>query len=194
MARRGQVAEGASRGPWLRITATRWRVAWGYLGALLLILLAEPTPTSILIAIPFLAAGESLRILANGSLIKDKALTDSGVYAHLRHPLYVGSALIGAGFIVMARSLPLLALFLVLFSTLYRRTILREEEKMERLFGEAYTRWAAATPRFLPRRWAPGEIGARFTFRRAWVNREHEGLLGVVALTAVLYLKYRFFG
>jgi hypothetical protein len=179
---------------WLGLTATRWRVAWGYLGAVLLIVLARPVPASIVAGLPLVIAGESIRIVANGSLIKDKALTNFGLYAHVRHPLYVGSALIGAGFLVMARSLYLVAIFILLFLALYRRTIATEELKMDRLFGEAYREWAAVTPRFVPRRLAIGEIREYFTFRKAWVNREHQGLLGVTALIAVLYLRYLFFG
>jgi protein-S-isoprenylcysteine O-methyltransferase Ste14 len=177
-----------------RFTATRWRVAWGYLGAALLLVLADPVPASLLAGSPLVAAGEAVRILANGSLIKDKRLTDFGIYAHLRHPLYVGSALIGFGFLIMARSVVLAAVFVVLYLVLYRRTIMREEEKMERLYGDAFRRWAAATPRFIPRRLDVREIADRFTFSKAWVNREHEGLAGVIALTVVLYLKFRFFG
>ncbi len=184
------VTEAGPKGLWQSLTATRWRVAWGYLGALLLVVVAKPTPASMLAGLPLVAIGESIRIVANGSLIKDKALTDFGIYAHLRHPLYAGSALIGAGFLVMARDLLLVIGFVIMFVALYQRTILREEEKMERLYGESYLRWAAITPRFLPRRWAPGEIGERFTFRKAWVNREHQGLLGVIAIAVVLYLKH----
>ncbi len=179
---------------WEVLTATRWRVAWGYLGAVLLIVLARPVPTSILVGLPLVIAGESIRILANGSLIKDKALTNFGIYAHIRHPLYVGSALIGAGFLIMARSPYLVAVFILLFLALYRRTIATEERKMDRLFGEAYHEWAVVTPRFVPRRLAVGEIRSFFTFRKAWVNREHQGLLGVAALIAVLYLRYLLFG
>jgi protein-S-isoprenylcysteine O-methyltransferase Ste14 len=184
------MTEHESGGFWRQFTVRNWRVAWGYVAALLLIVLADPTLGSIIGGLPLLLIGEAIRIVANGSLIKDKALTDFGVYAHVRHPLYVGSALIGAGFLVMAQSLILVALFLVVFVGLYRHTILREEAKMERLYGDACRQWAASTPRFFPRRLAPGEIRARFTFRKAWVNREHQGLLGVTALTAVLYLKH----
>jgi protein-S-isoprenylcysteine O-methyltransferase Ste14 len=182
------------RGLLARLTATRWRVAWGWLGAVLLIVLARPVPGSIAAGLPLVILGEAVRIVANGSLVKDKALTFRGIYAHLRHPLYVGSALIGAGFLIMARSLILLAVMLVLFLLLYRRTIRREEEKMEQLFGADYLTWAARTPRFFPRRWAPGEIVEHFLFRRAWVNREHQGLLGVIGITVVLYLKYLLLG
>ena len=177
-----------------RLTATRWRVAWGWAGALLLLWLARPTPYSILAGLPLVVLGEAIRILANGSLIKDKALTHQGVYNHVRHPLYTGSALIGAGFLVMAQSLILVVVMLILFMVLYLRTIRREEEKMEEFFGEAYREWAARTARFIPRRFSIREIKEHFTFRRAWVNREHDGVLGVIGVTVVLWLKYLLFG
>lgn len=186
--------EETPRGLWARLTATKWRVTWGYLAALLLLALSHPTPRSIAFGLPFVLLGEVIRIIANGTLIKDKALTHQGIYAHVRHPLYTGSGLLGVGFLLMA-SQPLIALgFLILFVTLYRRTVLREEEKMTDFFGAAYAAWARTTPRFLPRRLAPGEIATHFTVRRAWVNREYEGVLGVIGVTAVLYLKYLFLG
>ncbi len=185
---------GRESGLLTHLTATRWRVAWGWAGALLLLYLARPTPGSILAGLPLVVLGEMIRIVANGSLVKDKALTHQGIYGHVRHPLYTGSALIGVGFLVMARSPVMIAVMLTLFIVLYHRTIRREEEKMEEFFGEAYLRWAECTPRFVPRRFAPREIGEHFTFRRAWVNREHEGVLGVIGVTVVLWLKYQLLG
>ncbi|MFO7767997.1 MAG: isoprenylcysteine carboxylmethyltransferase family protein [bacterium] len=177
-------------GIWRKLTSTRWRVAWGYLGAVLLLVLARPTPGSLLAGLPLVAAGEAIRIVANGTLVKDKELTNRGIYAHIRHPLYVGSSLIGAGFIIMARDLVLTVVMILLFAALYRRQIHREEEKMEAFFGEDYLHWARRVPRFFPRRFRPGEIAAHFTFRKAWANREHEGVLGAAAVTAVLWVKY----
>lgn len=175
---------------WRVITSNRWRVAWGYMAALLLLVLARPTPASILAGIPLVVAGEIIRIIANGTLIKDKELTNWGIYAHMRHPLYVGSTLIGLGFMLMAWNLLLVFAMVFFFFAVYRRTIRREEEKMEELYGERYMNWARSVPRYLPRRCSPAEIGEYFTFRKAWVNREHQGVLGVLALTVVLYLKY----
>ncbi len=177
-----------------RLTAGRWRVAWGYAAAVLLLVLARPSPGSILAGLPLVVLGEGLRVLANGALIKDRELTTWGIYSHLRHPLYTGSFLIGLGFIIMAWHLILGAGMLVFFLLLYRRTVVREEEKMAHRFGPAYRDWAERVPRFVPRRFVPAEIAADFRFSRARANREQQGVLGVLAVTMVLWLKYLFFG
>lgn len=179
---------------WQRITAIRWRVAWGYFGAVLLLLLADPTPRSILAGIPLVVVGEAIRIVANGSLVKDKAFTNWGIYAHIRHPLYLGSTLIGIGFMIMAWNVILAGVMVVLFLSVYRRTIKHEEEWVAELFGDEYRRWAASVGRFLPRRWAPREIKEHFMLRRAWINREQNAVLGVTGVTVILYLKYLLLG
>ena len=42
-------------------------------------------------------AGECLRLWAAGHLEKSKEVTRSGPYRHTRHPLYLGSSIIGIG-------------------------------------------------------------------------------------------------
>src|SRR5262245_57561623 len=78
--------------------------------------LSRPTPASIAAgALPILL-GEGLRLWATGHLHKNDSLTVTGPYAYLRHPLYAGTLLIGAGFLIMAWSgiaLAFAAVFLV---------------------------------------------------------------------------------
>ena len=73
-----------------------------------------------------------------------------GPYARIRHPQYAGFILILAGFLVQWPTLLTLAMFPVLV-VMYRRLALAEERQVETEFGEAYRRYAAATPRFIPR-------------------------------------------
>lgn len=179
---------------WLRVTATRWRVPWGYAAALLLLIMARPTTLSISTGIPFVLLGEIIRIVANGSLVKGKELTNWGLYAHIRHPLYLGSTIIGTGFMIMAWNVYLACAMVVLFVVIYRRTIRHEEENMTELYGEKYLRWAGGVPRFLPRRLAIREIANHFRLERAWANREQKAVLGVVGATVILYLKHLLLG
>lgn len=174
------------------ITTRRWRITWGYVAALLLIVLAEPNSLSLSLGIPMVLFGEAIRIVANGTLVKDKELTNWGLYAHIRHPLYVGSMMIGTGFIIMAWNIYLFIFTLVIFAVVYRRTIEMEELKMEGYFKEKYRQWAQSTARFFPRRWALKEISGHFTFKKAWINREYDAVMGVIAGIVILYLKYLF--
>ncbi|MFC1627563.1 methyltransferase family protein [Gemmatimonadota bacterium] len=176
-----------------RITAGRWRITWGWAAGLMLLLLARPVPASILAGLPVVLLGELIRVLASGSLIKEKQLTNWGIYAHIRHPLYVGSTLIGLGFIVMARSVWLAIPMMAIFVLIYSRTVSWEEKRMEERYGDLYREWVDRVPRFFPRRLSVKEIREHFTLKRARVNLEHQAVLGVVVATAVLYLIFTLF-
>ena len=65
---------------------------------------ASPTGTSIALGLVPIAIGEGIRLWATGHLHKNDALTVTGVYAYVRHPLYLGTLLIAAGFLAMAHS------------------------------------------------------------------------------------------
>ncbi|MGH6634714.1 MAG: methyltransferase family protein [Gammaproteobacteria bacterium] len=70
-------------------------------------------------------------------------------YATVRHPQYVALIVIMAGFIVQGPTFPTLLLF-PLISYLYLRLARIEEREVTARFGDAYRRYAARTPRFIP--------------------------------------------
>ena len=84
--------------------------------------LASPSPASILLGLIPTALGEGLRLWATGHLHKNDALTMTGPYAYLRHPLYLGTLLIATGFVIMAAhpvALGLYAAFLIGYFAYY---------------------------------------------------------------------------
>ena len=81
---------------------------------------------------------------------REHRLVTSGLYARMRHPQYVGFVLIMFGFLLQWPTLLTLAMFPVLVF-MYAYLARREEADMEREFGDEYRRYAARTPRFLPR-------------------------------------------
>jgi len=117
--------------------------------------LSRPTPLSIVAGAIPIALGEGLRLWATGHLHKNDSLTVTGPYAYLRHPLYMGTLLIGAGFLIMAWSPIALAvatvfgLFYFGYYMPYKDRI--ESARLESLYGDAYRRFAAAVPRLIPR-------------------------------------------
>ena len=76
-------------------------------------------------------------------------LAKSGPYARIRHPQYVGFALILLGFLLQWPTLLTLLLFPFLL-VMYARLSITEEKEMHQRFGAEYDAWAAHTPRFLP--------------------------------------------
>ena len=74
-----------------------------------------------------------------------------GIYARIRHPQYVGFFLIMTGFLLQWPTLLTLAMYPVL-TWVYARLSIAEERDSVKRFGEAYTRYMAEVPRFLPSR------------------------------------------
>ena len=78
-------------------------------------------------------------------------LATSGPYAWVRHPQHVAFVLIMLGFLLQWPTLLTLVMFPLLV-WMYARLARAEEREVAREFGEAYTGYAAETPRFIPRR------------------------------------------
>jgi methanethiol S-methyltransferase len=89
---------------------------------------------------------------------RSHTLATTGVYAHLRHPQYAAFILIMVGFLLQWPTLLTLAMFPVLV-VMYVKLAHREEREALAEFGEAYSRYAAITPGFIPR-WGTGKVPA----------------------------------
>lgn len=158
----------------------RWRVAFGFLTGILAIVLAKPTWMSLTLGVSVAMAGEALRIWASGHLEKSREVTQSGPYRWMRHPLYIGSSIIGAGFAIAAWS-PIVAVVAAIYlGTTIPAAIRAEEAHLREKFGDAYDAYAhrSATP-----------VRRSFGMRRALYNREHHTLAGLLAVLALLTLK-----
>lgn len=74
----------------------------------------------------------------------------TGSYAYVRHPQYDGFILILLGFLLQWPTLLTVVMFPVLV-WMYVRLARQEEREVRAEFGEAYARYVAATPAFVPR-------------------------------------------
>jgi protein-S-isoprenylcysteine O-methyltransferase Ste14 len=90
---------------------------------------------------------------------KNHELATQGVYAHVRHPQYVGFILIMFGFLVQWPTILTLVMFPVLVF-MYVRLAISEERQVEKDFGQAWRDYAARTPRFFPRLTGAGQQSA----------------------------------
>jgi protein-S-isoprenylcysteine O-methyltransferase Ste14 len=89
-----------------------------------------------------------------------RALVVAGLYRVVRNPMYVGVVSIVLGEALLWRSWTLLAWAATLLAGFHLRVVTYEEPTLRRLFGDAFTRYCAAVPRWLPRpprRVAPSE-------------------------------------
>jgi len=158
----------------------RWRVFLGFVFAAMVLWLATPTLRSLLIGAVIAILGESIRVWAAGHLEKSKEVTQSGPYRYTRHPLYMGSSLIGIGMAVVANNL-IVAILVIAYLALTLTAAMRSEEAhLREKFGDAYDAYAEkrATPML-----------RRFSWARATGNREHHTIAGLLTGFALLALK-----
>jgi protein-S-isoprenylcysteine O-methyltransferase Ste14 len=103
--------------------------------------------SNLLIGGGFILLASAWRVLYEAQ--RSHRLATTGLYAHLRHPQYVGFVLIMLGFLLQWPTLPTLVMFPILV-TMYARLARQEERDALAEFGEAYARYAATTPAFFP--------------------------------------------
>jgi len=73
----------------------------------------------------------------------------TGVFARVRHPLYLAALLFYLGFFLMTLSLISLAFFAGIF-LFYNYIATFEEKQLEQKFGQEYTDYKEKTPKWLP--------------------------------------------
>src|SRR6202163_921372 len=118
----------------------RLRVPSGFALVLTFAWLSHPTPISLAAGLPVSILGLLLRAWATGHLEKNIRLAESGPYAYVRNPLYLGTALVAAGLVIASRRWLLAVLFAGVFLLIYLPVIELEEQHLRHLFPrfEAY--------------------------------------------------------
>ena len=172
----------------------RWRVRLGYPLAIVILVLAQPTPRSILAGGLVGAIGLLVRALAAGYLRKQQVLTVTGPYAYTRNPLYFGSAILALGAAIATRSWISAALLCGYFALFYPMVMRREEQELRLQHGAAFDDYAKAVPLFLPRltpvRSTMVSAGT-FSFAQYTKNREYRAAIGFLLLLALLLAIWR---
>lgn len=111
---------------------------------------AVATPLTLIVGGAIALAGVMIRAWASGHISKNERLAVTGPYAHTRNPLYFGSFLIGAGFAVAAHW-ALLLVVIAFWALVYAPTMQRERANISGRFPEAYDKYSANVPAFVPR-------------------------------------------
>ena len=168
----------------------RLRVPLGFVFAIAVLWLAQPSGRTLVAGSVVAGLGEALRIWAAGHLSKSREVTSSGPYRFFAHPLYVGSSIMGIGLAIASGSLPVAVLILVYLAATIGAAVRSEEAFLRQKFGDQYDRYRR------------GEIGARdsaastrkFALAQAIANREHRAMGGVVLAVLLLCLKAAYNG
>ena|ERR1700733_6159357 len=175
---------------------TRWRVRAGYPLAILYWWLARPSYRSILIGAIIAIIGLAVRATAAGHLRKIQSLTTTGPYAWTRNPLYLGSAIMAAGFAVAGNSWWSALVLIAYFCAFYPAVMRNEESELRERYGDAFAAYAARVPLFFPRRprqTSPNseDTSAHFSFTQYRRNREYQAALGVFGALFLVWLRMK---
>jgi protein-S-isoprenylcysteine O-methyltransferase Ste14 len=157
----------------------RLRVPLGFVFGILVIVLATPTLQSLAIGGAIALLGEAIRVWAAGHLEKGREVTSSGPYAITRHPLYLGSTLIGIGLAVACAD-PVIAAIVILYLGLTLTAAIRTEEAhLTAKFGAAYPAYRSGKM----------SVSRSFSVERALRNREYRAMVGVLFVLVLLWWK-----
>jgi protein-S-isoprenylcysteine O-methyltransferase Ste14 len=158
----------------------RYRVRLGFVVAATALVVARPTRESLAIGAAVAVIGEAIRIWAAGHLEKGREVTSSGPYRFTRHPLYLGSSVMGIGIAIACASWIVWVLAIAYLGLTIGSAIRSEEGHLTQKFGGAYP--AYRDGRVVDAR-------RRFTAARVMANREYRAMLGLAAALALLAWK-----
>ena len=168
--------------------ARRIRVPVGFAFAALYLWLAKPSVTSICAGSVLITTGLAIRAAASGHVRKNEQLTTSGPYAHTRHPLYLGSLIMAAGFSLAARSWWIALMTILIFLVIYVPVMLAEETFLRQKFPQ-FQDYADGVPRLWPRLTSFSSDHGSFSWKLYGQHREYNALMGSVAMLAALAVK-----
>ncbi len=156
--------------------------------------LAKPTSTSLIIGISPIVVGEVIRIWSSGHIHKNQILTVTGPYSLSRNPLYVGSFILGTGFMVAMGVIWLAVVFLFFYASVYWFTIRWEEDKLAKAFPAEWENYFRAVPRFLPGLSLPEYRSGEFNWSQVTKHKEMLNASVVLAAYALLWAKALWMG
>jgi hypothetical protein len=121
-------------------------------------------------------------------------LIDTGPFAVVRNPLYLGNIALWTGFALTAGALWLAPLVVVVLAAVYHAIVRWEEGLLETRLGDAYREYCVRVPRWIPGnrsfRRSPSNH-ERFSWRDTLFS-ERGTLLAMAAGYLLLLLKARF--
>jgi protein-S-isoprenylcysteine O-methyltransferase Ste14 len=165
----------------------RRRVPIGFAAGALVWWLARPSVDLLRAGIFIACVGEALRIWAAGHLYKSREVTVSGPYRFVRHPLYVGSTIMGAGLAVASGNIAAAGVIALYLAATFAAAIGTEEAFLRQAFGDQYDRYRSGA--------SLDPHGSRaFSVRQAIVNREYRSIVGLAVAVLLLFLKATYNG
>ena len=104
----------------------------------------------LLLGLGLVAVGTGIRLAALGCRRDEPVLYTSGVYSLCRHPLYLGTITLTAGFCTLLNDGWNFAISAGYFVVFYTAAMIKEEVRMRRRFGDEHRQYCLRTPLLLP--------------------------------------------
>jgi protein-S-isoprenylcysteine O-methyltransferase Ste14 len=160
------------------------------IAAAILLLPSRRTPQNLLAilgGIAFTGAGEAIRLWGVrhiGVISRTRSdrlgpLVESGPFAIVRNPLYVGNIAVWVGFTLTAGLAWLAPIVFALLALEYHAIVRWEEQLLESRLGDAFRAYALRVPRWIP--------GSNRRARRDRRNRSAKDLAAISTLSAVAF-------
>ncbi len=186
---------------------TKPRFLFAYLVLPVLFLTARTTEHSLRLGIAFALLGVGIRLWANGYVghrkvnqtqpgrgdTKIGCLVTAGPYAHIRHPLYFGSFLIGLGLcgVVGPPLIGIAALGLLWIA--YRRKMQEEDTMLDQELGEEFARYRQAVPAWFPTWRHYPQAQGNWSWEGIRASKEFKTASWVGVLLILFYLREEIF-
>jgi protein-S-isoprenylcysteine O-methyltransferase Ste14 len=107
-------------------------------------------------------------------------LVKVGLYSFVRNPMYLGSFLMGAGFVLIVWPVWFLPVYAVLFYLRFKRQIVKEEKFLSKHFGKEYEDYCRKVPRLFPRPtlalWRV-RVREAFPWKETWSTKDARGIV-----------------
>jgi len=165
----------------------RLRVTGGFVLVAAFAWFSHPDARSLTYGLPVSVLGLLLRGWATGHLEKNIRLAESGPYAYVRNPLYLGTLLVAAGLVIASRRWLLAALFTAVFLLIYLPVIELEEQHLSTLFPD-FAAYSRRVPSLFPA-FRANKTSQAFRWNLYLKNQEYQALLGFLAGVALLAAK-----
>jgi len=119
---------------------------------------------------------------------KGEALVIDGPYTVVRNPMYLGSFLIGAGFVLIVWPWWTLPIFAWLFYMRFTKQVVKEETLLTELFGKEYKVYCRRIPRVFPTWKIISKMRLKniLNVEEAFSTKEKRGLIGWPLLAILL--------
>ena len=148
-------------------------------------------------SVPVAIFGQLIQTWAGSHLHKDKKLTISGPYSHVRNPMYIGRFFLMLGFVMML-SMTLsnhiiTAAYVVLFAAYAHMRVGREEGRLKVIFAPKYQEYCDEIRRWLPSiKPYSGSESRRASLAQVRENNEDIHLIALLVILAAVYARIAF--